>query len=256
MDSLPERQDRRSRRISQLRRALETGSFTLVYQPIVELSTREIRHYEALTRFAEGASTSGTVLLAEEVGLVEQFDAIICQRVVDMCGERSRRGCPVDVAINLSGLSLQSPSFTDALYVLLAAAPTPGGSILIEVTETAEIEDLPRVDVVLQNLRSRGHPVCIDDFGTGSSVFQYLEAFDVDYVKIDGAFTSAIEGKGVDRTILREILRLCHKKNVWVIAEKVETESQARLLGEAGVQFGQGYLLGRPMDTIPIPNRA
>ena len=250
---MTEIEDTKSRRISQLRLALETGSFTLVYQPIVELSTREISHYEALTRFAGGTSTSGTVLLAEEVGLVEQFDAIICRRVIDMCMERSQRGCPVDVAINLSGLSLQSPSFTDELDVLLAAAPTRGGTILIEVTETAEIEDLQRVDAVLQNLRSRGHPVCIDDFGTGSSVFHYLEAFDVDYVKIDGALTSAIETKGVEHTILREILRLCSDKNVSVIAEMVETESQARLLGEAGIQFGQGYLLGKPIDAIPDP---
>ncbi|MFQ5535084.1 MAG: EAL domain-containing protein [Sphingomonadales bacterium] len=243
--------DKTAQRIVELKKILEQGSFSLAFQPIVDLRTREVHHYEALARFEGGRSTLGTVVFAEETGLAEEFDRAICKAVIDMLKQNEPSRKAVDIAINLSGWSLQSASFVRMLDELLKSVPKRLGTILLEVTETAEIKDLSAVNKVLQQFRSSGHPVCIDDFGTGSSVFHYLRAFDVDYVKIDRSFTRAAGVPGVEGSILTAILQLCRQRHVMVVAEGVETERQAALLADAGVRFGQGFALGTPQSSIP-----
>lgn len=247
---MAEVQNQTSRRVADLRQILADRSFSLAYQPIVDLSDRAVHHYEALARFEGDRSTFGTVVFAEETGMALDFDLAISRAVIDML---MARGCsrPVDIAINLSGHSLQSSDFTRSFERLLASIPAGLGNILIEVTETAEIEDLARVNKVLQKIRAAGHPVCIDDFGTGSSVFHYLKAFDVDFVKIDRSLIKAVETEGVERSILNAILHLCSQRDASVIAEGVESEAQAVRLLEVGIPYGQGYALGVPNPVIP-----
>ncbi len=238
-------------RAAELRRALQAGAFKLAYQPIVDLATRQLHHYEVLARFDGDASPISKVLLAERAGLSDELDLAVCNAVIETLLAEDRTAPPCGVAVNLSGHSLEDQAFVEALLPVLARGRTGPDTILIEVTETAEITDLEGVNETLARLRRLGHPVCIDDLAADSTTFRYLQAFDADYAKIDGSFTRAIIIGGVERSILEAMLSLCRERGVPIIAEQVEEEEEARRLQAAGVQYGQGYLFGRPLSPLP-----
>jgi EAL domain-containing protein (putative c-di-GMP-specific phosphodiesterase class I) len=120
----------------------------------------------------------------------------------------------------------------------------------------------------VRQLREDGHFVCLDDFGAGAASFPYLQALEIDYVKIDGAYVKALQTQGQDRdrAILKGMVWLCKELNIGTVAEMVETEDQARLLLDFGIDYGQGYLFGRPepnprleplrLDDDPGPQRS
>jgi EAL domain-containing protein (putative c-di-GMP-specific phosphodiesterase class I) len=118
--------------------------------------------------------------------------------------------------------------------------------LLIEVTESMRIRDLDAANRVLAVLRADGHKVCLDDFGAGAASFPYIQALDVDYVKIDGAYVKRMETHLRDRAILKAMVGLCTDLGIGTVAEMVETDTQATALIDLGVQYAQGYLFGRP----------
>ena len=125
----------------------------------------------------------------------------------------------------------------------------PSGSyrrLLVELTETAEIQDVPAAAATLDHLRSCNIGLCIDDFGAGAAAFRYLRDFSMDYVKIDGAYVQAAMRSKRERDIVTSMLVLARSVNAQAIAEMIETREQARLLEELGCTFGQGWLFGRP----------
>jgi len=234
-------------RASALRNTIAERRFRLAFQPIVLLADRKPHHYEALLRpiptpgtpFAE---PSEFIALAETVGLSETLD----WAVVETACEAARAAAGARIACNLSGLSLQSPAFRERLCAMLEAAPGLGRRLLIEITETAEIEDEAEAASTVEALRALGLPICIDDFGAGAAAFRYLRAFRVDFVKVDGTYvTNAVES-GRDRGFIAAMVDLARTVGAQVVAERIETEAQAALMRELGVAFGQGYLFGRP----------
>lgn len=244
----PSTRTRRDSRIKAIRQAVDDHFFSLVFQPIVAIDGGIVHHFEALTRFEKDVSPFDTIIVAEEIGAAPEFDLSVTREVLNIARNMANRGQRADIAVNISGHSIQDIAFVETLIAMLRASRPEGIGILIEVTESATIDDLSRVNEHIQILRQAGYPVCIDDFQTGAEVFNYLKAFEVDFVKIDGAFSQFITAKGVDRTIVHSMLELCHQRQVAIIAEHIETESQARLLAAAGVQYGQGYLFGRPTE--------
>jgi EAL domain-containing protein (putative c-di-GMP-specific phosphodiesterase class I) len=117
---------------------------------------------------------------------------------------------------------------------------------MVELTESAEVEDEENAAETLRRLRARGVPVCIDDFGAGAAAFRYLKAFPVDYVKVDGAFvTAALTGER-DRSFVSAMVDLSLAVGARVIAERIETEEAAAAMHALSVHFGQGWLFGRP----------
>ena len=118
--------------------------------------------------------------------------------------------------------------------------------LLIELTETAEIADLHEAASSMEQLRSVGVPVCLDDFGAGAAAFRYLRAFGVDYVKLDGEYVRAACKNRRDRALVASMIEIAAKSGAAVVAETIETEAEAALMQELGVSFGQGWLFGRP----------
>jgi EAL domain-containing protein (putative c-di-GMP-specific phosphodiesterase class I) len=235
-----------------LKATVEAEHFSIVFQPIVSLADRQIHHYELLARFdkQEGASPFDTIRFAEGVGLIKDFDLRICRQAVDFLRERSRDKS-LSIAVNLSGHSLESAIFVNALMTLLDDCPSEiRPRLLFEVTESTEIRKLEQVNTVLQNLRGRGHKVCLDDFGAGAASFSYLQAFLVDYVKIDGAYIGRILANFRDRTIVKAMVQMCSELGISTIAEMIETKEQAGSLIGLGVGYGQGYLYGKPQAEI------
>jgi EAL domain-containing protein (putative c-di-GMP-specific phosphodiesterase class I) len=235
-------------RVRALRSAVSGRKFQLVFQPIVRLDTRTLHHYEALSRFEDGGSPFETIRLAEGVHLIGEFDLAVVQRVIDQLSEKRRQGEVIDVAVNLSGHSLESSVFMAALREILSVDPSLRKQLIFEITESTQITNLVHAANAVRQLRDDGHFVCLDDFGAGAASFPYLQALDVDYVKIDGAYVKALQAQGQtrDQAILKGMVWLCKELKIGTVAEMVETEDQARLLLDFGIDYGQGYLFGRP----------
>ena len=149
--------------------------------------------------------------------------------------------------------------FVETLLDLMRQFPENRNKPLFEITESTQITDLDGVNGAVRRLQEQGCQVCLDDFGAGTASFQYLQAIQVDFVKIDGAYVGRMLTSERDRLLIRNLSQLCHELGVGTIAEFVETHEQADLLNELGVQFGQGYFFGRPdfsANQISDPSKA
>ncbi len=241
-------------RAQALRETIAQGRFRLAYQPVVSLSNHSVQHFEALLRpiaspNGPNYTTQEFVAFAEAAGLAEELDlAVLGQALAALRATPGTR-----VAVNVSGLSIQSRDFQErALALIGATAAAPGAGLLVELTETAEIGDVGTAAATLDRLRAAGVPVCLDDFGAGSAGFRYLRDFRIDYVKIDGAYVRAAAAGGQARSFVASMRDLAHSVGARVIAEMVETEADAATMTELGVEFGQGWLFGRP-GPLPSP---
>lgn len=239
-------------RTQSVRAALAGHRFRLLFQPVVSLANRAVHHYEALLRpIATPGMPLGSiqefVTFAEAVGLSEVMDLAVMEQA--LMALRSAPG--VSVAVNISGLSLQSPDFAERLFALLAEMrPTPGAAgkprLLVELTETAEIDNIATAAATWAKLREQGVGLCLDDFGAGAAAFRYLQQFRVDYVKIDGSFVRSAQLGARERAIVQSMVELAVSAGAKTVAEMIETEEQATLMRELGVDQGQGWLFGKP----------
>ncbi len=229
-----------------VRATLADNRFRLAFQPVVHLATREVHHYEALLRptIMPGATIQNTqdfVTFAEAVGLSEELDWAVMQQAV----AASRASPLAFVAVNVSGLSMQSVPFCDRVIKLLAEQVQPG-RILVELTETADIEDVAAAAATIDRLRAMRVPVCIDDFGAGSAAFRYLKEFRVDYVKLDGAYVRGALQNAREHGFLLTMIELANFVGAKVIAETIERDDEAQMMRDLGVEYGQGWLFGKP----------
>lgn len=222
--------------------------FTLAYQPIVALDTRAVHHFEALARF--GGATQAPVApiaMAEELGLIESFDLAVAEKAL-LQMRQSGFGL-VKIAVNASGLSLTGDAYVESLLRMTASSLDLRRRLMVEVTETAAIADLDAANRRLKALRTAGIKVCLDDFGAGSASFDYLRKLEVDVVKLDGGFVRELETEARTRTLAGHLVQLCRDLKVATVAEMVETEAQSAAVRALGVDFGQGWLFGRPAPT-------
>lgn len=232
-------------RIQAFKAVVSANRFDFAFQPIIDLETRRISHFEALARFAHGESPYQTIVFAEDVGLIQDFDLACCRRAVEFLAERVDNS-PVNLAVNVSGLSLQNDAFVETLMGLLQQHGNLAGRLLFEATESSRMHDLERVSRVFNAIKTLGFSMCLDDFGAGAASFQYLRALEVDYVKIDGTYTRRLLSSDRDSLLLRNLCDLCADLKIQTIAEMVELEDQVEELRRLGVHMGQGFLLGRP----------
>ena len=229
-----------------VRSALAENRFRLAFQPVVHLGNRSVHHYEALLRpiFTPGnaiQSTQEFVTFAEAVGLSEELDWAVLQQ-----GIAAQAGSPGNaIAVNVSGLSMQSAAFRERVMDALRTSVAPG-KILVELTETADIEDIASASAFINEMRSIGTPVCIDDFGAGSAAFRYLREFRVDYVKLDGAYVRGALQNAREHGFLLSMIELANFVGAKVIAETIEKDDEAKMMNDLGVEYGQGWLFGRP----------
>jgi EAL domain-containing protein (putative c-di-GMP-specific phosphodiesterase class I) len=234
------------------RRILADGHFELKFQPIVALTDQRLHHYEALLRPSPRAdcpvhSIQDFVAFAESVELSEELDLAVLGRALGALG-----ACPdVSIAVNMSGLSVQSPAFRTRVVELISGSPamadrsTSSARLLVELTETAEIENLAEASRCIAALHELGVPLCIDDFGSGAAL-GYLNRFKAEYVKIDGAYIRIATKGARERRFVASIIDLARSTGAQIVAEMVETEQQASLMRDMGVTLGQGWLFGRP----------
>ncbi len=239
-----------------LRTAIRERQFSLGFQPVVGLADRAVHHHEALLRPGRGGAAPAHtpqefVTFAEAVGLSEELDfAVLAQSLVAL-----NRTPGAAVAVNVSGLSMQSAAFRARMLEHITAARGLAGKggrprLIVELTETAEIEDVTGAAATIRQLREAGVPVCIDDFGAGNAAFSYLRDFTVDFVKIDGSYVQGAMDSAQERGFVTAMVQLARSVTARVVAEMIETEAQATLMSELQVEFGQGWLFGRPGKLV------
>jgi EAL domain-containing protein (putative c-di-GMP-specific phosphodiesterase class I) len=236
-------------RVANLRATVSERNFRLVYQPIVNLGTREIHHFEALTRFVGDDSPADTIAFAEAVRLIADFDLAVCEMAIAAVLDNPFGRVPI--AVNLSGRSLEGSIFANALFEMLKVDRNLPKRIIFEVTESAVITRADEVNARIQALRGSGFRVCLDDFGAGANSFHYLRSFEVDFIKIDGAFARAALRNPRDRILLRTIASFCREIGVAAIVEMVEDEEHALGFAKLGIAYAQGYHFGRPGE-LPV----
>lgn len=244
------------RRVVNMRSMIETGTFKMAFQPVVSLATNEIHHNEVLSRFDDrmGEGTPLEIIrFAEDVGIIEEFDIALCHKALDYVRKMKKLGMPLTLAINVSGRTLDSGRFAQPLMTELSKGKDCARNLLIELTETTAVENLEKVEAILNDLKTMDYRICLDDFGAGAAGYQYLRAFNVDYVKIDGTYVRDMNTPGYRPTFLLSIVRLCNDLGIKTIGEHVENRFQADFLKSLGVDFAQGFHFGRP-DFNPRAN--
>ncbi len=218
--------------------------FELVYQPVVELATGELEHYEALVRFQPDKSPADAIHMAEELELIEGLDLAVVERVAKKINaDKTGR---LRLAANISARSLMRPAFVGKLLDMAMEDRGLCDRLLFEITETAHFDNVDLANAAIQRLRRQGFSVCLDDFGAGAASMAYLRSLSVDFVKIDGQYVKDVAESGRDSALVRHLTKLCDELGVKTIAEMVETDQAAVALNSMGVGFAQGYRFGRP----------
>jgi len=245
-------------KMNHFKQTVSEESFKVAFQPIVDLKSGLIHHYEALVRMNDSSVFKNPfefITFGEQSGVIGDFDLLICQKVFDVLDRTSKNGNYPLVAVNLSGKSIGSYLFKDALRKLIAKNERRRKQMIFEVTESSKIDNLEEANKFLQELREGGNLCCLDDFGAGESSFDYLRNLQVDFIKIDGSYVRESLKTQRGRLMLKAMSGLCRDLNVTTIGEMVEDEKAAKLLWEAGVKFGQGYLFGKPeVDEETVVN--
>jgi len=242
--------DRQGSYRSRVADALDTDSFTLYAQPILELQTNEITRYELLLRVldeADGPQSPIQILdNAERLDAVFDIDLWVVERAMQLAADRPNT-C---LQINLSGRSVGDPRLTDEVTRLIERYGVKPEQLTFEITETALIGNLSEARRFADRVRDLGCELALDDFGSGYASFRYLRIFPIDLVKIDGEYVVDLVDNPQDQVLVRALVQVCQAYGIHTVAEFVQDEPTLRLLRELGVDYVQGYFIGRPAPVV------
>jgi diguanylate cyclase (GGDEF)-like protein len=228
------------------------AGFRLVYQPIVRLSDEVPLAVEALARWKapDGTQVSPETFVrsAEGAGLGAELDAL----VLDMaCREVSQLDPALTVHVNVGASRLGTAILENSIRAAMARYRLSAGQLVVEITETVPILDLPAGAEAIRRLQALGVLVALDDFGAGYSSLTCLHALPVDLIKLDRALTTGVQPER-DAALCRSLVGLCADLDLDVVAEGIETPEQAELISLAGCTVAQGYLFGRPAPLAEL----
>ncbi|HEY7809752.1 MAG TPA: EAL domain-containing protein [Allosphingosinicella sp.] len=242
---------RRRNQIEQALRHPETqAQIGLVYQPIQDLTTGELRAFEALARWQHpelgSISPSEFIPAAEQINVIKELsDTLLAQAAV----EAGRWAETVRLSFNLSAVQLCTEGSAQRILAILRATGMSPHRLQVEVTETALLVDFTVARENLKALRSAGARIVLDDFGAGHASISYLREMQFDGIKLDGSLTVDATVSLRSRRLLKGVVDLCSSLGLPCVAEHIETEEQRTLLREFGCRDGQGFLLARPLEA-------
>jgi len=229
--------------------AISGKDFQLAFQPVVDLASRKLHHFEVLVRFGDDQSPFPQIRMAEEMDLIEALDFAILEKACDVMGRTPGLG----LAVNVSGRTIVSPNYVERVTSLVRARPDLAGRLMFELTESAAIDDLPLADRHLQALRGAGCEVCLDDFGAGSASLAYLQQLHFDVLKIDGRYIRDLQFGTRGSTFIKHIVDMCRELRIRTLAEMVETSRVEDEVRRCGVDMAQGWLYGLAADEPVAP---
>ncbi len=254
--------------IGTIREALEHDRFRMEAQPIVSLAAVErglgnlavANKFELLLRMTDqdGQPVSPDKFLtaAERYQLAPAIDRWVVSYVTDLVSsvvvQLQRVGA--SFAINLSGQSLGDEAFMEFLVKRLRACQLPPSMLSFEITETAAVSNIVRAETLMRKIREFGYEVALDDFGKGLSSLSYLKALPVSCVKIDGALVRDVATNSRSAAMVKAVVELARAMNLQTTAECIESEEIRSKVAELGVDYAQGYAIGRPRALEQVLN--
>lgn len=236
-----------------LRQALEKEEFELFYQPLVNLSAREIVAFEALLRWRRPeqglVAPNDFIPLAEEIGLIVPLGAWVLNQA---CAQAVTWPDRIRVSVNLSPVQFKSNTLVLNVMAALSASGLDPRRLELEITETVMMHDTEATLATLVRLRALGVSISMDDFGTGYSSLSYLRKFPFDKIKIDQSFVRGLSGEDESAAIVRAVTGLGRCLGMTTTAEGVETSDQLELLRREGCVEVQGFLFSAPVPSADI----
>jgi diguanylate cyclase (GGDEF)-like protein len=232
---------------TELRKALENGEFVLHYQPLVSASTGETHSAEALMRWRHperGLLPASTFIPhAERMGLIHKLTDWALEESVRQCRAWQERGLDTRIAVNLSPLCLRDERLTQRVAAMLRRHDLSPTRLVIEVTESAVLDDPAKTHRILEALRSLGVRLSLDDFGTGYASLTHLRNLPVDEVKIDRSFVRNLPGDNTSAAIVQAVVTLAHNLELQVVGEGVEHELALTVMRRMGCDVLQGHFI-------------
>jgi len=240
--------------VTKIDEALDNDSLVLRYQPIARISSNNnsLHHAEILLGVPDEQgnlmSPVDFIFAAESFRRMVAVDRWVIQHAFHWMGTHGRELDEVGgFAINLSGASLNEEGFIDFIIQQAKILKVPMEKVCFEVTETAGIANLSNASEFILEVKKTGCTFALDDFGSGLSSYAYLKNLPVDFLKIDGAFVKDMDSNPCDYAVVKSITEIGHFMGKGIIAEYVENESILNMLREIGVDYAQGYVIGKPL---------
>ncbi|MFZ5645744.1 MAG: GGDEF domain-containing protein [Bacillota bacterium] len=234
---------------------LQQKGFEIEYQPIVSLSTGAVLGWEALTRGPRDSHFRSPQVIfnfAAEVNLLYPLERVCRYNALKKLGDIGR---DQKIFININPLTISDPSFVKGETInLVKENGLNQRNIVFEITEQADIRNLPNFKRTLEHYRGQGYMVAIDDAGAGFSSLQAIAQVRPDFIKIDMSLVRDVDSDPVKKAMMETFVNFAEKIGSFIIAEGIETENELRALVKMGVHYGQGYLLSRPAYPKPVPS--
>jgi diguanylate cyclase (GGDEF)-like protein len=229
----------------------EPQQLAMHYQPIIDLVSGQVSHYEALLRLhdetGKPCNTGEAIKTCEVFGLIGRVDRAVVKACLD---EVQWLPSGTGVAINLSGKSIGDPELLQFIESSIEALQIDPSRIIFELTETAAFYNLDEVRYFVRRIKGLGCRFALDDFGVGFSSFYYIKELDFDYLKLDGSFIANLPRNPNDQVFVRAMVEISRVFGLKVIAEWVEDRETAEMLRDFGVAYGQGYYFGKAVPLL------
>jgi two-component system CheB/CheR fusion protein len=253
-DALRQAADERLRMETGLRGAVVGNELHLLFQPQIDIRTGRLLGAEALLRWKHPEDglipPDRFIPLAEKSGLIDEIGEWVTDAACRQMATWIAKGHAIPrISINVSPEQMRRTNLTALMRRQLSHYRLDASRVALELTESALVDDVERVQQMLRELKTLGVQLSIDDFGTGYSSLAYLRRFPLDEVKIDKSFVTDIGHNVDDRTIAQTILAMSQTMGFSVVAEGIETEEQLAVLRDMGCDVGQGYLFARPLSA-------
>jgi diguanylate cyclase (GGDEF)-like protein/PAS domain S-box-containing protein len=246
---------RRLEMVTDLQRAIGNGELTVQYQPIVELATSRVTGAEALVRWwrnGEVITPREFLGVAEESGLIVPLGEWVLREACAQGAAWRRASWDVGVSVNLSARQITAPGFTARVAEILADTGLPPGALTAEVSERVLVEDAGLIVERLADLHKMGVRMAVDDFGTGYASLTHLRELPLDIIKIDPSFVAGLGHDDRLTLLTKTVVQVGRELGLQVIAEGIEQPRQLCALREMGCDYGQGFLVARPMATAAV----
>ncbi|CAN5506607.1 hypothetical protein BH20ACT19_BH20ACT19_04230 [soil metagenome] len=240
-----------------IRHALEHDHFELHLQPILELATGEVSQHEALLRMrgddGELIPPGAFLDVAERFDLIQDVDNWVAGRAIAMMAELCDSGHDLCVEVNVSGRSMGESRLLETIESALTEHGVSPHRLILEVTETAAVANIPRAREFAERLGELGCRFALDDFGAGFGSFYYLKHLPFDFLKIDGEFVRNCVGTPTDQLVIKAVVEIARGLGKRTVAEFVGDEATVELLRRHGVDFAQGFHVGEPAPVAELP---
>ena len=257
--SAEDRHDRMQARLTwadRIRRALEEDRFVLHAQPILSLNGDTVPRHELLVRMVadDGELIPPGLFLhpAKRMDLIGDIDRWVLRQAIRLLAEEQQAGQEIRLEVNISAKSVSDPELAGVIERELEQAGADGRGLCVEITETAAIVNLDRAKRFAARLSELGCEFALDDFGAGFASFYYLKHLAFDYLKIDGEFITGIVDNDTDRLVVQALVEIARGLGKRTIAEFVSDGRALELLREYGVDYAQGFFVGKPQPLAEV----